>query len=114
MSRKAPQHYKKYVAPKPGQAGGGRKVPPIAWLAVAGIVLLVAGLAVLLRPSAAPASAKAPQFTGGPKLAVDQDKIDFGTVPLGQPVEATFKLTNVGDRQLVVEGTPQILVKQGC
>jgi hypothetical protein len=114
VGKNTAQQHKKYVPPKPGQAGSGRKIPPTVWLAVAGIVLLVAGLAVLLRPSAGAATAQAPVHTGGAKLAVDQEKIDFGTVPLDKTVQATFKLTNVGDQQLVIEGTPQIQVKKGC
>ena len=98
---------KKYIPP-----AGGRRIPAVLWVAVAGLLLLVGGLAVLLRPPAQ--TAKAPQFTGGPKLAVDQEQINFGTVPLGKPVKATFKLTNVGDQPLQIEGAPQIEVKQGC
>jgi hypothetical protein len=59
-------------------------------------------------------AAKAPQFTGGAKLAVDQEKINFGTVPLNKPVKATFKLTNVGDQTLEIDGAPKIEVKAGC
>jgi hypothetical protein len=114
VSRKAAQNYKKYVPPKPGRAGGRRKIPLVVWLGVAGLLLVVAGMAVLLRPSTGAATAKAPLYTGGAKLAVDQDKIDFGTVPLGKTVQATFKLTNVGDQQLVIEGKPQLQVKKGC
>ncbi len=114
MGKKGTPNYKKYVPPKPGQERKQSRLPLILWVGVAGLLLVVAGLFVLLRPSAGAATAKPPQFTGGPKLAVDQEKIDFGTVPLNRPVKATFKLTNVGDQQLVIEGTPQIEVKQGC
>jgi hypothetical protein len=90
----------------------GKAISPIVWIGVAGLVLLAAGLFVLGRPPAQ--AAKAPQFTGGPKLAVDQEKINFGTVPLGKPVKATFRLTNVGDQPLQIEGAPQVEVKEGC
>ena len=91
---------------------GGRRIPAILWVAVAGLLLLVGGLAVLLRQPAQ--ATNVPQVAGGPKLAVDQEQINFGTVPLGKPVKATFKLTNVGDQPLQIEGAPQIEVKKGC
>ncbi len=75
--------------------------------------MVVAGLVFLERPGSQAATV-APQVTGQPKLAVDRDKLDFGTVPLNKPVEATFKLTNVGDKPLQIEGQPTIQVKQGC
>jgi hypothetical protein len=105
-------HYRKYVPSKHPSAGGRKRIPPLMWVGVAGLLLLVAGLAVLLRQPAQ--AAKAPQFTGGPKLAVDQAKIDFGTLPLDKPVKASFKLTNVGDQTLEIAGLPKVEVKQGC
>jgi hypothetical protein len=113
VGKQGAPHYKKYVPPKAAQAGG-RRIPPVLWIGVAGLLLVVAGLFLLLRPSTDAATATAPEFTGGAKLAVDQQKINFGTVPLGKPVKATFRLTNVGDQQLVIEGKPQVEVKEGC
>ena len=105
MGKSGTPHYKKYVPSKHPSAGGRKRIPPLMWVGVA-------GLAVLLRQPAQ--AAKAPQFTGGPKLAVDQAKIDFGTLPLDKPVKASFKLTNVGDQTLEIAGLPKVEVKQGC
>ena len=51
-----------------------------------------------------------PEVTGQAKLAVHRDKIDFGTVLLGKTVQATFKLMNVGDKPLQIQGQPAIQV----
>ena len=112
MNKSGTSHNKKYVPPQRGRTGGRKRIPPLLWVGVAGLLLLAAGLAVLVRPPAQ--AAKAPQFIGGPKLAVDQEKIDFGTVPLDKSVKASFKLTNVGDQPLQIEGLPKVAVKQGC
>ena len=90
-----------------------RGLPGLVWVALGGLLLVVAGLVFLARPGSQ-AAPVAPQVTGQPKLAVDRDKIDFGTVPLDKPVKATFKLTNVGDKPLLIEDKPTIQVKQGC
>jgi Protein of unknown function (DUF1573) len=47
-------------------------------------------------------------------LTVDRDQIDFGRVPIGKPVTASFKLTNVGDKPLQIEGQLAIQVLKGC
>jgi cell division septal protein FtsQ len=55
-----------------------------------------------------------PQVTGGPKLSVDRDSIDFGKLPLDQPVRAEFKLKNVGDQPLAIKGEPRVELVKGC
>jgi hypothetical protein len=117
----------KYVPLKRTNAGGPKRAAPLLWLGAGAALLLIAGLVILLRqpPSAASqptltspapsgqAAAAAGQATG-PKLVVDHETIDFGTVPMNKPVRAVFRLTNAGDRPLVIEEAPTIVVKQGC
>ena len=55
-----------------------------------------------------------PQVSGAPALAVDQEQIDFGDVKLGEWVEASFVLTNVGDQPLRFLDKPYIEVLEGC
>lgn len=103
---------------RPMKRGARRSgIPPVAWLGLAGLVLVAVGL-FLVRGSPAGsggATAAAPiQVTGKPKLAVDQEKIDFGRVPLNKPVKATFKLTDTGDKPLTLAGTPAVSVLKGC
>jgi len=56
--------------------------------------------------SGAKSAGRHAQVTGGPKLSVDRDSIDFGKLPLDIPVKAEFKLKNVGDQPLAIKGEP--------
>ncbi len=99
---------------RPARRGSARRrLPWIVWVAMGGLVLAVAGIAFLARPGSQAATAP-PEVTGQAKLALDREKIDFGTVPLGKTVQATFKLSNVGDEPLQIEGQPTIQVLKGC
>ena len=90
-----------------------RNILPFA----AGGALLVIIIGVVLAATAgrgASGASSPAQVTGRPKLAVDRQQIDFGKVPLDKPVKATFKLSNVGDQPLALQGIPVVEVKQGC
>jgi cell division septal protein FtsQ len=52
--------------------------------------------------------------TGAPSLKADQEQIDLGDVPLGQTVQVSFRLTNVGDQPLRFSEKPYIEVVEGC
>jgi hypothetical protein len=52
--------------------------------------------------------------TGAPRLEVDREIVDLGDVQLGKRVEATFRLSNVGDGELVILGAPYVQVVDGC
>jgi hypothetical protein len=54
------------------------------------------------------------EITGSPSLRVDQEKVDLGNVKLGQMVQVSFQLTNVGDQTLRFTEAPIIEVKEGC
>jgi len=56
----------------------------------------------------------AAQYRGGPRLAVDKDLIDFGTVKFNQRVHASFRLKNVGDQSLRLPASPPVEVLEGC
>jgi hypothetical protein len=59
-------------------------------------------------------AAFAAQYKGGPRLAVDNDLIDLGTVRFQRMVEARFRLRNVGDQPLRLTVNPQIEAIEGC
>ncbi len=89
-----------------------RNSPPLAaWLLVGGGLLLLALVAVLAWPKAPKAQI---EVDGAPKLKVDQDKVDLGDVPLGQTVDVSFRLTNIGDQPLRIAQAPFVEVVEGC
>jgi hypothetical protein len=55
-----------------------------------------------------------PEVTDGPSLKADKERIDFGDVKFNKQVFASFKLTNVGDKDLQFTGSPYVEVKEGC
>ncbi|GAB4456658.1 MAG: hypothetical protein Kow0070_07160 [Anaerolineales bacterium] len=51
---------------------------------------------------------------GTPAIAVDQQKIDYGTVKFNTPLTFTIKVTNTGTGTLRFQETPYIEVLEGC
>jgi hypothetical protein len=51
---------------------------------------------------------------GTPKLAVDQEKIDFGDVHFGDGKSFAIKVTNTGDGVLRFKEKPYVQVLEGC
>ena len=54
------------------------------------------------------------EVNGSPSMKVDKEQVDLGDVKLGQTVEVTFQVTNVGDQPLRFEEQPYIEVVEGC
>ena len=54
------------------------------------------------------------EVSGRPSLKVNQESIDLGNVRLGQTVEVSFELTNVGDQPLRFSEAPYVEVVDGC
>jgi hypothetical protein len=54
-----------------------------------------------------------PSYEGGPRLSFDRRSVDFGEVPAGKKLEATFRMQNVGDEPLVIEKAITRVV-EGC
>ena len=90
-----------------------RRTPVGLLLALGGLLVLLLGVVLATRPPAQQAAQPA-QGVEGPRLAVDQEKIDFGQVPVERMVAATFELRNTGDRPLQILSEPQVTVKEGC
>jgi len=84
---------------------------PLVVLVVGGF-LLVFGAVFAFSQSSRP---KAPiEVTGSPSLKVDKEKVDLGDVKLGQTVQVSFQITNVGDKPLRFTKEPYVEVKEGC
>ena len=78
-----------------------------------GAVLIVA-VGFLAWRGSAPQTSTSPASTGSSRLSVDRSTIDLGKVPLDVPVKATFKLKNVGDQPLTIQGEPRVELVKGC
>ena len=91
---------------------------PFVVLAIVMVVAVAA--AVLLLQSAKQPATGASTGTSGlpgagrPQLVVDQEQIDFGSVPVDKMVKASFKLTNAGDEPLTISAPPVAEVVEGC
>ena len=90
-----------------------RRAVPFPIMAVAGGLALVGIAAFALF---APRSGRGgeTEVTGQPRLKVDREMINLGDVRLGQTVDASFLLTNVGDQPLQLAEEPYIEVVEGC
>lgn len=82
-----------------------RKFP---WL----LVLLGGGLLVLATVLFANRSGG--EVGGTPRIAVDQNKIDYGYVKFGGNRQFAIKVSNTGDGTLRFEEDPYIEVVEGC
>jgi hypothetical protein len=104
---KNPTHIKK-------NHGHSTKSNLALYIVLGGIVLVVAALFALWK-SGQPELASVPvEVKGQPSLKVDQERLDFGNVKLGQTVTASFILSNAGDQTLRITDKPTILVVEGC
>ena len=52
-------------------------------------------------------------YTGGPRLALQQQSVDYGNVQFDQTVKATFDAKNVGDKPLTIQ-TVDVETVEGC
>ena len=54
------------------------------------------------------------EVTGSPRLKADKQRVDLGDIRLGQTVNVSFDLVNVGDQQLTFVEAPYVTVAEGC
>lgn len=78
------------------------------------LMLAAAGLAFAISQPTASQPAVPVTVNGSPRLQVDQELIDFGEVPVGKMVTASFTLSNTGDQPLVFSHPPVPTVVEGC
>jgi len=91
------------------------------------VAILLAGAGILLTRGDEPAKTArtdgetagaavtwtAEPFSGGPRLAIDQGRVDRGAVDYGEQVEAVYRLKNVGDAALQL-GEIEVETLEGC
>jgi hypothetical protein len=106
---------KKYLSKRKRKNRGLRYILTTPLLLTLGGLALIAATLFVVWKSNQPSNPQVPiEVDGAPALKVDQEKIDFGDVPLNQTVTATFQLTNVGDETLRFSDKPYIEVVEGC
>ncbi len=95
---------------KPRQKGKMKPWAPLLPVLGAGFLLILGAAAVfqLSKPGGAL------EQNGSPSLKVDVEEINLGDVPIGQTVQASFRLTNTGNQALKCSDEPYIEVKEGC
>ena len=74
-------------------------------------LLLILGAAAVIKLSQ---QGGVLQKNGAPRLSVDVEEINLGDIPVGQSVQASFRLTNTGNQTLKFREAPYIEVKEGC
>jgi len=52
--------------------------------------------------------------SGSPRVVADLQEINFGDVKMGEYVQASFQLTNIGTEPLKFKQEPTIEVREGC
>lgn len=85
------------------------KLPLMMALAGAAILLIAVFLAFQKKPTSF-----TPEVIGSPSLKADKERVDLGNVKLGQMVQVSFEIKNVGDQPLKFSRAPYIEVKEGC
>lgn len=89
-----------------------KKFAPLIVAGVGGLILAVAAL-VLATGKSSP-DGYVPEYTGGARLALNQDTFDYGDVKLNTTITTDVEISNVGDAPLRITGTPQVQVLEGC
>jgi hypothetical protein len=98
---------------KPVASPKGSVVPFV--LSGGALLVIIVGIVLLtIRARVSSGDGSPAQVAGRPALAVDQQQINFGKVPLDKAVKATFRLHNAGDQPLQILNQPVVEVKQGC
>ena len=88
-----------------------RYLPQIA-IGVGALVVAAAGLLLVTRKGNP--QDYVPEYTGGPRIALDQEVYDYGYVELNTVVTTDVEISNVGDQPLRITDTPQVQVLEGC
>ncbi len=89
-----------------------RRLPLPLWIALAGLAALATALLFDFD-----IGGRKVDFTPevqGAAMKVDNEKIDYGDVRLGNTVKTEFRVTNIGSQDLRFESVPYVEVKEGC
>jgi hypothetical protein len=101
---------RKRLAERPPVHQRPRWLPPAVVVGI-GIALVGVVLALLSASKQPPATES---VAGAPRLAVDQDRIDYGNVKFNTPIQTVFHVRNLGDQPLKILEEPQVELVEGC
>jgi hypothetical protein len=88
---------------------------PWPFILIAGGLVLSGIVVFAAWQVASPSGPKVPvEVNGAPSLKLDKDQVDLDNVRLGQTVEVTFNVANVGDKQLRFTEPPYVELVEGC
>jgi hypothetical protein len=77
-------------------------------------LLVILGCGLLILAALLFANRGGGSVSGTPKLAVDQDKIDYGYIKFGENRQFALKIINTGDGTLRFKEDPYVEVLEGC
>ncbi len=89
-----------------------RRVLGYLLLAVVGLALVACAGASTSGPKVEQGRAVQP-YAGGPRLAFQEQSVDYGRVQFNQTVKATFDAKNVGDKPLTIQRV-DVQTIEGC
>lgn len=105
--------YKKFQSRRAAEKRRKRAQHTWLFMILGGVVLIWATL-LIFRAKTPVQPLAAISVNGSPSLKVDKDKVDLGDVQLGQTVQVSFQLTNVGNQPLRFVQAPYVEVVEGC
>jgi len=106
--------YRQTPSPKRQPHVSRTSTPRRLTLAVAGLVLVVAVVAIAVIALTSQNEPFVPEVVGAPALRVDQTLIDYGVVKNNTQIETVVRVRNVGDEALRILGDPHVEVREGC
>lgn len=83
-------------------------------IVLGGLGLIAVAALLILSSGAASTPPAAVEVSGRPALKPDKEKVDLGNVRLGEWVNVSFELANVGDQPLRFTESPYVEVAAGC
>lgn len=79
---------------------------------IGGVILLAAAaLGVFALMNSGSSSGNG---SNGPRLTVDQDRIDLGKQPMNKMVRAEFQIKNAGEQVLQLDASTPVKALEGC
>lgn len=95
---------RKYDQPKTGNSF------PFVWILAGASVLVLAGVGIWIAGN----STESGSGQIGPRLVVNQERIDLGRQPFDKMVRASFLVQNTGDRSLTLDASAPVRAIEGC